>query len=66
LPERSFFFGVLSTLRRQYMVDVINAAHSKRFKLPEGDDKKEGILVSESWMQELLKHPYYSRKSSIA
>ena len=23
MPERSFFFGILATLRRQYMADVI-------------------------------------------
>lgn len=27
LPERNFFFGVLSTLRWQYMKDIINEAH---------------------------------------
>ena len=27
LPEREFFFGVLCTLRWQYMVDIIEEAH---------------------------------------
>lgn len=27
LPERHFFFGVVATLRRQYMQDVIQQAH---------------------------------------
>jgi len=31
LPERDFFFGVLCTLKRQYMSDIIAAAHKKRF-----------------------------------
>jgi len=30
LPERDFFFGVVGTLRNQYMRDVIADAHKKR------------------------------------
>ena len=62
LPEREFFFGVLSTLRRQYMTDVIKQAHDHRYKAPEDDAKKEGIVISSAWMEELTKHPYFSSK----
>jgi hypothetical protein len=62
LPERNFFFGVMCTLRRQYMVDIIKQAHDNRFKLPEDDPKKKGIVISEAWLQELKKHPYFSSK----
>ena len=44
------------------MTDVITEAHSKRYKLPEGDGSKKGIVLSETWSKELLKHPYLSRK----
>jgi len=64
LPERAFFYGILCTLRRQYMVDVIRDAHSKRFKAPEDDAKKQSIVISETWMSELTKHPYFSSKRS--
>ena len=33
LPEREFFFGVLCTLRKQYMTDIIAEAQAKRFKI---------------------------------
>ena len=62
LPEKDFFYGVLCTLRKQYMSDIIDAANQKRFKVDQGDDSKAGILISDSWMQELTKHPYYSSK----
>ena len=62
LPEKEFFFGVMSTLKRQYMADVIAEAHAKRFKLQEGDESKRGIVLSEAWSRELLKHPFLSRK----
>ena len=44
------------------MKDIIEAANKKRFKVDEGDDSKKGILISDSWMLELMKHPYYSSK----
>ena len=60
LPEWDFFFGVLCTLRRQYMMDIIEEANKKRFKVADDDRKKEGILISDSWLEELMKHPYHS------
>ena len=62
LPEREFFFGVLCTLRKQYMQDIIEEASKKRFKISDDDPKKEGILMTEGWFQELMKHPYHSSK----
>jgi len=62
LPERDFFFGVLCTLRRNYMQDIISEAQSKRFKVSDDDPEKQGILISETWMEELMKHPYHSSK----
>ena len=40
LPEREFFFGVLCTLKRQYMADIISEAHGKRFTIQEEDPKR--------------------------
>ena len=62
LPEREFFFGVMCTLRRQYMSDVIEEAQKKRFKISDDDPKKQGIVLSETWLEELMKHPYHSSK----
>ena len=39
-PERDFFFGVLCTLKLQYMKDIIADAQQKRFKVQEDDPKK--------------------------
>ena len=41
LPEREFFLGILCTLRKQYMKDIIHAASSKRFKV-RGRPKEAG------------------------
>ena len=65
LPERDFFFGILCTLKNGYMCEVIADAQKKRFKVEEGDDTKKVILISESWLAELKKHPYHSSKSSV-
>jgi len=44
------------------MKDIIEEANKKRFKISDDDQSKKGILISESWMKELTKHPYYSSK----
>ena len=62
LPERGFFFGILSTVRTEYMRDIIKEAHERRFKISDLDQSKKGILISDSWLQELKKHPYFSSK----
>ena len=62
LPEREFFFGIVGTLRKQYLSDVIKDAHTKRFTVGEDDSKQEAIVVSDKWMEELMKHPNQSRK----
>jgi hypothetical protein len=64
LPERDFFFGILCTLKQQYMRDIIDEASKKRFKVQDDDPRKQGILISDTWMAELMKHPYYSSKYS--
>ena len=62
LPERDFFFGILSTLKNGYMKEIIEEANKKRFKLDKDDESKEGIAITENWFKELTKHPYYSSK----
>ena len=65
LPEREFFFGIMCTLRKQYMTDIIHEASSKRFKVSEDDQKRQGIAITEGWFQELTKHPYHSSKHHV-
>ena len=42
------------------MTDIIQEAHKNRFKLNDDDKDKQAILITESWMKELMKHPYHS------
>ena len=53
----------MCTLRQQYMKDIVADAQSKRYKIAPDDPKKQGIIISSSWMKELMEHPYYSSKS---
>jgi len=62
LPEIEFFFGLMCTLRNQYMKDIIAGAHKARYTVGEDDTKKHVINISQAWMAELLKHPYHSSK----
>lgn len=62
LPERNFFFGILSTLREDYVKEIISDAHKKRYSINSEDRKKQGIRISNTWLEELNKHPYISSK----
>ena len=62
LPERGFFFGLLCTLRNQYMRDIIAEAQKARYTVDEGASGEKGIAISDAWMAELQKHPYHSSK----
>ena len=62
LPERTFFFGILCTLKHQYMTDIITDAQKKRYTVGDGEKKSEGIQISSKWMEELTKYPYFSSK----
>ena len=64
LPERDFFFGIMCTMKNQYMKDIITEANEKRFKANNDGEKKEAIRLSDAWLDELMKHPYHSRKIS--
>ena len=65
LPEKNFFFGILATLRADYLKEIIQEAHKKRYSIGSDDKKKQGILISDTWLQELNKHPYISSKNSF-
>ena len=37
LPERSFFFGVLGTIKEDYLREIIEEAHKKRYSISPED-----------------------------
>ena len=49
-------------MKNQYMKDIISEANKKRFKAEGEESKKAAISISDAWLDELLKHPYHSRK----
>ena len=61
LPEREFFFGVIGTLKKLWLTEVIRVANEKRNKASEEAGDKNRIVISQSWMKELTAHPYFSR-----
>ena len=42
-PERDFFFGILSTLKNDYLKKIISDAHEVRLKGEEGEEEKHNI-----------------------
>ena len=45
------------------MADIIAEAHSKRFTIQEEDPKRQSILITDQWLEELKKFPYHSSKT---
>jgi len=62
VPERDFFFGVLGTLKGEYLNALIQEAHGKRFKGDKGEKKKDMIFIKDAWLEELTKMPFFSCK----
>ena len=48
-PEREFFFGVLGTLRPEYLNKIIEDASKNRFAANEQDPKRDFIKIDEQW-----------------
>ncbi len=42
LPERDFFFGVIGTLKKLWLTEVIRVANEKRNKASEEEGEKTG------------------------
>jgi len=45
LPERDFFFGVLSTIKPDYLKQIIDDAHKNRYESGTQDQEKNYIMV---------------------
>ena len=63
IPEREFFFGVLSTLRPLYLKKIIEDANKVRYEADEKDPEKDVIMLDEDWYKELIKYPYFFSKT---
>jgi len=55
---------VMSTLKNNYMKEILKGANDQRFKPSDEPEKKEGILITEDWLKELTAHPYHSSKDT--
>ena len=62
IPERDFFFGVLGTLKPDYLKKIIKDANEVRFQVGDQGKERDCIMIKDDWLQELIKHPYFSRK----
>jgi hypothetical protein len=62
LPERNFFFGILGTLRPEYLKKIIEDANKVRYEADPNDLTKDFIMLDTPWYEELMKYPYFSSK----
>ena len=66
LPEREFFWTVVYTVCHDAVKDYIEIVDAERRKKPNLQDKKTKMLVSEEYMDELLKYDFQSTKKGRA
>ena len=57
LPDRVFFFGVVGTLKRHWLSEVIQIANENRNKASDEAGETNRIIISKSWMSELTSNP---------
>ena len=62
LPERDFFWTVMWTLLPQETEDYIQQVEKERRPKVNLQDQKFGMIVDESYMNELLKYDFTSTK----
>ena len=62
-PDRRFFWGVLSTLRSDWVEKYASEAATQRDKIGLGDPgpSKKAIQPSDGWRKKLLEHNFASR-----
>ena len=63
LPERDFFFGIMASIKKDFLEKIIREAHLKRFKSDQEEEKRHAIKIKDSWLDELMKYPVISSKN---
>eukprot|EP00347_Sterkiella_histriomuscorum_P012396 403368736 len=48
LPERNYFFGILATIKGDYLKEIIQESHKKRYSISSEDKDKQGIKIKKS------------------
>ena len=58
-------FNVANTLHPEIMREITEYALSQRFDIKGDQQKKESILIDESWAKELQSMPFFSKVSFL-
>lgn len=60
MPERDYFFGILGSIKSDYLTRIIDHAEKSRYKSTDQSKQHDGIMITDQWFQELTKHPFIS------
>ena len=52
----------MANLKRDYLTEIIEHAHSVRYNEGKNDQAKDYIMANDSWISELTSHPFISSK----
>lgn len=57
---------MLNTIYPEYLTHIIDHAVEIRNKPEANEEKKEFILISDDWYEQLMSHPFISSKHSMS
>ena len=60
--DRTYFFNVINTVYPEFLKKIVDHAIEIRNKPEDNEEKKEFILITDNWYDELMEHPYLSSK----
>jgi hypothetical protein len=63
--DRTFFYNVLNTVYPEYLSKLVDHALEVRNKPEDDETKKEYILMSDEWYDQLMSHPFISSMITI-
>ena len=63
LPDRVFFFNTINIMYPEFLCTLISGAQTNRISETHLGEKKESILITDEWMQNLSAIPFYSKVS---
>ena len=61
VPDRKYFFDVLSTVEHEYTMKLIQHANEMRHSSKDKEKESEHIMIADNWYEKLNAMPYISK-----
>ena len=61
--DRDYMFNVANTLHTEFIKELIEHSLKQRYTVSDKEQKKECVLITEEWAEELKEMPFFSKVS---